>query len=287
MRLFRFGPVGQERPGAVLPGERHVDVSAFGEDYGEEFFASGGLGRLAAWLATEGERCPELREPFRFGPAVRRPSKIICIGLNYRDHAAEMGAALPTEPKIFMKATSALCGPYDDLELPRGSTHTDYEVELGVVLGARARYVEGDPLAYVAGYVLCNDYSERHFQKDRAGQWVKGKSADSFAPIGPYLVTTDEIPDPGALRLWLDVNGERRQDSSTRELVFGVPEIVRYLSEFMTLLPGDVISTGTPAGVAMGRKPPTYLKEGDVVEYGIDGLGRARQRVVRYGEARA
>jgi len=291
VKLFRYGPVDQERPGAVLPDGRAIDVSGFGEDYGERFLATGGVERLRQWLTTHAAQCPVLApaataEDFRgaglrFGPPLTRPSKILCVGLNYRDHAAEMGATLPAEPKLFMKATSALCGPYDALELPRGSTKTDYEVELAVVIGRRAKYVsEADALGHVAGYVLCNDYSERDFQKNRSGQWVKGKSADTFAPLGPFFVTADEVPDPQALSLWLDVNGERRQESSTREMVFGVARLVAYVSQFMTLLPGDVISTGTPAGVGMGRTPPGYLQPGDVVEYGIEGLGVARQEVV-------
>lgn len=257
-----------------------MDVSECGEDYGEAFFASGGPERLRSWLSAHGSACPRVPAGSRLGAPLQRPSKIVCIGLNYRDHAAEMGAELPAEPKIFMKATSALSGPFDDVELPRGSTKTDYEVELAVVIGKRAKYVSEHALDYVAGYMLCNDYSERDFQKNRAGQWVKGKSADTFAPMGPYLVTADEVPDPNRLHLWLAVNGERRQDSNTGEMVFGVAHLVAYLSQFMTLLPGDVISTGTPAGVGMGRTPPGYLREGDVVDYGIEGLGEARQRVV-------
>lgn len=275
----------------VLEDGRPVDVAAFGEDLGESFLARAGVERLRTWLVTHAASCPVLapgsapedfrRAGVRLGPALARPSKILCIGLNYRDHAAEMGAELPAEPKIFMKATTALCGPNDDVELPRGSTKTDHEVELAVVIGKRAKYVsEAEALDYVAGYALCNDYSERDFQKHRAGQWVKGKSADTFAPLGPFFVTADEVPDPQRLSLWLDVNGERRQASSTAEMVFGVAHLVAYSSEFMTLLPGDVISTGTPAGVGMGRTPPAYLRAGDVVEYGIDGLGEARQKVV-------
>jgi 2-keto-4-pentenoate hydratase/2-oxohepta-3-ene-1,7-dioic acid hydratase in catechol pathway len=258
----------------------HVDVSAFGEDYGEAFFEQDGLGRLAAWLGQHAPTCPPIPANARLGPAVRRPSKIVCIGLNYRAHAAETAAELPAEPKIFMKATSALSGPFDDVVLPRGSRKTDYEVELAVVIGKRASYVEeSHALEHVAGYALFNDYSERDFQKERAGQWVKGKSADSFAPIGPYFVTADAL-SPFDLRLWLTVNGELRQEASTRDMVFDVRFLVSYLSQFMTLLPGDVISTGTPSGVGMGFRPPRFLAAGDVVEYGIDGLGQARQVVV-------
>jgi 2-keto-4-pentenoate hydratase/2-oxohepta-3-ene-1,7-dioic acid hydratase in catechol pathway len=280
VKLFRFGPAGRERPGVVLDDGVHVDVSAFGEDYGEAFFAEDGLARLAAWLGQHGSACPEISTSTRLGPVVQRPSKIVCIGLNYRAHAAETSAELPTEPKIFMKATSALSGPFDDVVLPRGSRKTDYEVELAVVIGQRASYVdESRALEHVAGYALFNDYSERDFQKERAGQWVKGKSADSFAPIGPYLVTADAL-SPFDLRLWLTVNGEKRQEASTKDMVFDVRFLVSYLSQFMTLLPGDVISTGTPSGVGMGFRPPRFLAAGDVVEYGIDGLGQARQVVV-------
>ncbi len=258
----------------------HVDVSAFGEDYGEAFFEANGAARLATWLTTRATSCPPIPTGARLGPAVQRPSKIVCIGLNYRAHAAETAAELPVEPKIFMKATSALSGPFDDVVLPRGSRKTDYEVELAVVIGRRASYVEeSHALEHVAGYALFNDYSERDFQKERAGQWVKGKSADSFAPIGPYLVTADVLR-PFDLRLWLTVNGEMRQEASTRDMVFAVPFLVSYLSQFMTLLPGDVISTGTPSGVGMGFRPPRFLGVGDLVEYGIDGLGQARQVVV-------
>jgi 2-keto-4-pentenoate hydratase/2-oxohepta-3-ene-1,7-dioic acid hydratase in catechol pathway len=280
VKLFRFGPVGQEKPGLVGDDGTPFDVSAFGEDYGESFFAQDGALRLATWFASHRASCPVVAAGTRLGPAIVRPSKIVCIGLNYRAHAAETGAELPSEPKIFMKASSALSGPFDEVVLPRGSVKTDYEVELAVVIGKRASYVEeSHALDYVAGYALFNDYSERDFQKERAGQWVKGKSADSFAPIGPYLVTKDAI-EPFDRRLWLTVNGETRQDSNTADMVFGVPFLVSYLSQFMSLLPGDVLSTGTPSGVGMGFKPPRFLKAGDVVEYGIDGLGQASQVVV-------
>ncbi len=258
----------------------HVDVSAFGEDYDESFFERGGPARLAAWFARHQAACPLVPSEARLGAAIVRPSKIVCIGLNYRAHAAETSADLPSEPKIFMKATSAWSGPFDSVLLPRGSKKTDYEVELAVVIGSHASYVSRErALEHVVGYALFNDYSEREFQKERAGQWVKGKSADSFAPFGPYLVTADVI-DPSDLRLWLSVNGEARQNASTRDMVFDVPFLVSYLSQFMTLLPGDVISTGTPSGVGMGFSPPRFLAVGDVVEYGIDGLGQARQVVV-------
>ncbi len=280
MKLIRFGEPGRERPGLILHDGRRVDASAFGEDYDERFFASDGVARLRDWLAGPGAGAPTVGDGVRLGPPIARPSKIVCIGMNYRDHAAETGAAIPTEPVVFLKASSALAGPNDDVVIPRGSAKTDWEVELAVVIGTRASYVsEGDALAHVAGYVLHNDYSERAFQLERGGQWVKGKSCDTFAPLGPFLATADEVPDVHALRMWLTVNGERKQDGTTADMVFGVPAIVSYVSQFMSLLPGDVISTGTPAGVGLGQRPPTYLKPGDVVELGIDGLGSARQRL--------
>jgi len=281
MKLIRLGAAGEEKPGLLLPDGTRRDASAFGEDWNEAFFGSGGLERLAAWAKSHAASAPVVPDTVRLGPAITRPSKIVCIGLNYADHARETGAAIPTEPVIFFKASTALCGPDDDLVLPRGSVKTDWEVELAVVIGRRARYVPPEEAsAYVAGYALHNDYSERQDQLERGGNWSKGKSHDTFAPLGPFLATPDEIEDPHALPLWLSVNGTRRQDSSTREMVFQVPALVSYLSRFMTLLPGDVVSTGTPPGVGLGFKPPVYLKEGDVVELGIEGLGRQRQRVV-------
>lgn len=280
MKLIRFGEPGREKPGVLLPDGRRLDVSAFGEDYDELFFGSDGLERLRTWLAQQEANLPEVGQEVRLGPPVARPGKIVCIGLNFRDHAAESGMAIPQEPVVFFKATSALCGPNDDVVLPRGSEKTDWEVELAFVIGRRASYVpEAEAMAHVAGYVLHNDYSERAFQLERGGQWVKGKSCDTFAPLGPFVATPDEIPDADALRMWLKVNGELRQDGTTADMVFRVPFLVSYLSRFMSLLPGDVVSTGTPAGVGLGMKPPTYLKEGDVVELGIDGLGSARQRI--------
>ena len=279
MKLFRFGPSGAEKPGVWI-GEERVDAAGFGGDWDERFFGGDGLSRLAAWVRRDGARAPRVPDGARLGPAVARPSKLVCIGLNYRDHAREMGAAIPTEPVLFMKATSALAGPNDDLPTPLGSDKLDYEAELAVVIGARAKNVsQSAALGHVAGFVLHNDYSERTFQKDRGGQWVKGKSADGFAPLGPDLVTRDELPGFGGLPIWLNVNGEPRQKSSTADMIFDVPFLVSYVSQFMTLLPGDVISTGTPAGVGMGRKPPVYLRAGDVVEYGIQGLGSARHRI--------
>ena len=280
MKLIRFGSRGHEAPGVVLPDGRRVDVSAFGEDYDEAFFASEGVGRLRDWLAGEAMRCPVIAEHVRLGPPVARPSKIVCIGLNFRDHATETGAAIPTEPVVFLKSTSAIVGPNDDVVIPKNSTKTDWEVELAVVIGRRASYVsEAQAMDHIAGYLLHNDYSERAFQLERGGQWVKGKSCDTFAPLGPFLVTRDEIADAHALRMWLKVNGETRQESSSANMIFRIPVLVSYVSQFMSLLPGDVISTGTPAGVGLGQKPPVYLSAGDEVELGIDGLGSARQRL--------
>jgi 2-keto-4-pentenoate hydratase/2-oxohepta-3-ene-1,7-dioic acid hydratase in catechol pathway len=280
MKLIRFGPPGHERPGVQLPDGSRRDVSGFGADYDEAFFAGGGLARLGEWLET-GDTHPVAPEE-RLGPPIARPSKIVCIGLNYRDHAAETGAAIPAEPVIFFKASTALCGPNDPLVIPRGATKVDWEVELAVVIGAACRYASKEEAARgVAGYALHNDYSERSFQLERGGQWSKGKSADTFAPLGPFLATPDEVGDPQALGMWLTVNGEGRQRSSTAQMIFDVPTLVSYVSQFMTLLPGDVISTGTPAGVGLGIKPePVYLKAGDVVALGIERLGESQQRVV-------
>jgi 2,4-didehydro-3-deoxy-L-rhamnonate hydrolase len=282
MKLFRYGKDGHEKPGVIFEGKR-LDVSSFTQDYNESFFGSQGLERLSIWLAGHADTCPVVDESERYGPAVARPSKIVCVGLNYSQHAAESGMILPKEPVIFFKSTTAICGPNDHLIIPRNSTKTDWEVELALVIGKKASYVALDnAMEHIAGLMLHNDYSEREFQIERGGQWVKGKSCDSFAPLGPWLVTMDEVPDPGNLRLWLNVNGERKQDSSTSDLIFNVPYLIHYISQFMTLLPGDVISTGTPAGVGLGQKPePWYLKPGDVVELGIDGLGTQRQQAVQ------
>ncbi len=286
MRLIRFGDRDRERPGILLPDGRRIDASAFGEDWNEAFFAGDGLARLERWVARHAASCPTVLDSVRLGPCIARPSKIVCVGLNYAGHVRETGATMPTEPVVFFKSTTALCGPDDDLVIPPGSIKTDWEVELAVVIGARARYVpEERAMEHVAGYTLHNDYSEREWQLEHGGQWVKGKSFDTFAPIGPFLATHDEIPEPHALRLWLEVNGERFQDSSTADLIFGVPALVSYLSRFMTLLPGDVISTGTPQGVALGMKPPRYLAPGDVIELGIDGLGTQRQRAVAFEDS--
>ncbi|HET8655333.1 MAG TPA: fumarylacetoacetate hydrolase family protein [Longimicrobiaceae bacterium] len=280
MKLIRFGEPGREKPGVVLPDDRRIDASGFGHDYDEAFFGGDGIERLRAWVAREGGSAPAVPDGARLGPPVARPGKIVCIGLNFRDHAAETGAQIPSEPILFFKATSSLAGPNDDVTIPRGSEKTDWEVELAVVIGKKASYVdEASAMRHVAGYVLHNDYSERGFQIERGGQWVKGKSCDTFAPLGPFLATPDEIADPHRLRMWLTVNGETMQDGTSADMIFRVPYLVSYVSQFMSLMPGDVISTGTPAGVGMGMKPPRYLRDGDVVELGIEGLGTSRQRL--------
>lgn len=279
MKLIRFGKAGQEQPGVQLEDGRRLNVTAFGQDYNEAFFGGDGIKRLAAWLKENQDKCPEISKEERLGPPLVRPSKIVCIGLNYSDHAAESNMQVPAEPIVFFKATSSIVGPNDALVIPKNSTKTDWEVELALVIGKKASYVsEADANQHIAGYVLHNDYSERAFQLERGGQWVKGKSCDTFAPLGPWIATADEITDPGNLRLWLTVNGKTMQDGNTKNLIFSLPFLVSYLSQFMTLLPGDVITTGTPAGVGLGLKPnPIYLKAGDVVELGIDGLGSSKQ----------
>ena len=281
MKLIRFGPPGQERSGLLLGDGTRIDATGFGESWGERFFENDGPRRLSSWLEAHAAKAPRVEASVRLGPPITRPSKIVCIGLNYADHARETNAKIPEEPVIFFKASTALAGPDDDLPLPRGSRKTDWEVELAVVIGRRARYVaREDAAAHVAGYALHNDYSERQDQLERGGQWSKGKSQDGYAPLGPFLATPDELADVANLPMWLTVNGESRQKSSTHQMIFDVPTLVSYLSRFMTLLPGDVISTGTPAGVGLGMTPPTFLKAGDVVELGIDGLGTQRQRIV-------
>ena len=283
MKLIRFGKQGEEKPGILLDNEERIDVSSFVKDYDEEFFTTGGLINLKDWLSHNEATVPRLDDSVRLGSPIARPSKIICIGLNFKDHAAESGFDAPEEPVIFGKATSAISGPYDNIIIPRGSEQTDWEVELAVVIGKKASYVDQDQaLDYVAGYVLHNDVSERTFQKDRGGQWIKGKSADTFAPLGPFMATTDEIENINDMRMWLNVNGDNMQEGNTSNLIFGVDHIISYLSQFMSLLPGDVISTGTPAGVGMGMDPEVYLKPGDVVELGIDGLGSSKQNVVAF-----
>ncbi len=283
MKLCRYGNIDHELP-AVCVDDVRYDVSGFGSDYNEQFFATDGIQRLATWFNENKASCKVVDANERWASCVARPSKIICIGLNYADHAAESNMAIPQEPVVFFKSTSSLVGPNDDLVIPKGSEKTDWEVELAVVIGKKASYVdEADAVNYIAGYALHNDYSERAFQLERGGQWVKGKSCDTFAPLGPWMATTDEISDTSNLRLWLTVNGKTYQDGNTKNLIFNVPFIVSYLSQFMTLLPGDVISTGTPAGVGLGQKPnPVYLKSGDVVELGIDGLGTSKQLAKAY-----
>ncbi len=284
MKLLRYGQPGQEKPGILLD-DQLFGVPAFGQDYDPSFLASGGLAALAAYVQNHPEQLVPLPAGERLGPPVAQPSKIVCIGLNYADHVRETAAVTPAEPVLFLKSTTALVGPNDNIQIPRGSTKTDWEVELAVVIGQRASYVdEADALAYVAGYVLHNDVSEREYQLERGGTWDKGKGCDTFAPLGPYLVTPDEIPDVNKLRLWLSVNGHLRQDGNTADLIFKIPFLVAYVSQFMTLLPGDIISTGTPAGVGLGFQPPVYLRPGDVVELGVDGLGRSRQLVQAYAK---
>jgi 2-keto-4-pentenoate hydratase/2-oxohepta-3-ene-1,7-dioic acid hydratase in catechol pathway len=282
MKLIRFGQIGKEKTGVVINGTMY-DTSSFGEDYNENFFETGGLKRLEKFLEENENSLPKVKDGIRLGSPVARPSKIVCIGLNYADHAKETNASIPSEPVIFLKATSSLSGPFDDIIIPKNSVKTDWEVELAVVIGKKATYVnESEAMDYVAGYCLHNDVSEREFQIERNGTWDKGKGCDTFAPLGPWLVTKDEISDVNNLRLWLSVNGKMMQDGTTANLIFKIPFLVSYVSQFMSLLPGDIISTGTPAGVGLGIKPQLYLKHGDVVELGVDGLGTARQRCKVY-----
>lgn len=277
MKLIRFGEFGKEKPG-ILIGEKRYDLSSVVTDYNESFFENNGLKELKKHLSS-GTTFPEVDASVRLGSPVARPSKIICIGLNYTDHALETNLPIPEEPVIFFKSSSALCGPFDNLIIPKNSTKTDWEVELAFVVGKKASYVEEkDAIDYVAGYCLHNDYSEREFQLERGGQWSKGKSCNTFAPLGPFLATTDEISDVNNLPMWLTVNGKKFQNSNTSNLVFKIPHLVHYISQFMTLFPGDVVSTGTPPGVGLGIKPdPVYIKAGDVIELGIEGLGTSKQ----------
>ena len=278
MKLLRYGPRGSEKPGVMDADGNVRDLSAIVPDIAGETLAPEKLAELAMLDLSS---LPLVADAGRLGACVSGTGKFICIGLNYADHAAESGMDVPPEPVMFMKATSAICGPNDPVIIPRNSEKTDWEVELGVIIGKRAKYVsEEDALEYVAGYCVINDVSERAFQIEHAGQWTKGKSADNFGQLGPYLVTKDEVKDPQNLKLWLTVNGVSRQDGSTKTMVYGVAHVVAYLSKFMSLQPGDVISTGTPPGVGMGMKPPTYLKPGDVVELGIEGLGTQKQDVI-------
>ena len=283
MKLIRFGTEGNEKPGVQLANGKKLDVSAFGQDYNEAFFGGDGLERLESWLKTNQINCPEINEKERLGVPLTRPSKIVCVGLNYAKHAKEAGMAVPKEPVLFFKSTTALCGPNDGVIIPKNSKKTDWEVELAIVIGKKASYVqEADAFNHIAGYVLHNDVSERAFQIEKEGQWCKGKGCDTFAPLGPFIATKDEIQNPNNLKLWLDVNGKRLQDSSTSDFIFNVQEVVSYISQYMTLLPGDIISTGTPFGVGLGFNPPKYLKPGDVMELGIEGLGTSKQVAKAY-----
>jgi 2-keto-4-pentenoate hydratase/2-oxohepta-3-ene-1,7-dioic acid hydratase in catechol pathway len=278
MKLIRFGEVGKEKPGIIV-NDKWYDVSAFVKDYNEEFFEYNGLLDLKKIINDQASILPEIPTSVRLGSPVARPSKIICIGLNYTDHAIETGVAIPEEPILFFKSTTALCGPNDDLVIPKNSSKTDWEVELAFVISKKASYVTaGEAMNHVAGYCLHNDYSERAFQLERGGQWAKGKGCDTFAPLGPFLATPDEIEDVNNLKMWLNVNGKTFQNSNTTNLIFKIPFLVHYISQFMTLLPGDVISTGTPPGVGLGIKPePIYIKAGDTIELGIEGLGSSKQ----------
>jgi len=282
MKLIRYRENQTEKTGVVL-NDMFYDTSAFGQDYNEDFFATDGLTKLAKFVNSNKETLKKLPSATVLSSPIARPSKLVCIGLNYADHAKETGATPPPEPVIFMKSTTALCGPFDDIVIPKNSVKTDWEVELAVVIGKKASYItEQEATDHIAGYVLHNDVSEREFQLERSGTWDKGKGCDTFAPLGPYLVTKDEIANVDNLRLWLTVNGKKMQDGNTSNFIFKIPFVISYLSQFMTLLPGDVISTGTPAGVGLGFNPPVYLKPGDVVELGIDGLGTSKQHVKAY-----
>lgn len=283
MKLIRFGDPGKEKPGVLLNNGKKIDVNAIVKDFSPDFFSAGGLNRLKNWLQENQSSAPVVDDSLRLGPPVSGSGKLVCIGLNYEDHAKEGGMDIPKEPILFFKATSSIAGPYDDVIIPKNSKKTDWEVELAVIIGKKASYVsEEDAMGYVAGYCIHNDISEREFQLERGGQWVKGKSCDTFAPLGPYLVTKDEIEDVNNLRLWLKVNDEMKQDGNTSDFIFNIPFVVSYVSQFMSLHPGDIISTGTPAGVGLGFDPPQYLKSGDVVELGIDGLGVSKQKLKNY-----
>ncbi|HTM93769.1 MAG TPA: fumarylacetoacetate hydrolase family protein [Flavisolibacter sp.] len=284
MKLIRWINGSKTSTGIIIEDE-HFDTSSFGEDYNEQFFENDGLSRLQNFVESNNGKLPKLSKDIHLASPVARPSKIVCIGLNYADHAKETNAQIPKEPIIFFKSTSALIGPNDDVIIPKNSKKTDWEVELAVVIGKKASYVdENEALNYVAGYCLHNDLSEREFQMERGGQWVKGKSCDTFAPVGPFLATQDEITDINNLRLWLKLNGQTVQDGTTANLIFKIPFLIFYLSQFMTLLPGDIISTGTPAGVGLGMNPQVFLKPGDVMELGIEGLGTSKQNVKAYGQ---
>ncbi|HEY5746321.1 MAG TPA: fumarylacetoacetate hydrolase family protein [Chryseolinea sp.] len=283
LKLFRFGDAGNEKPGVVTTDGTHFDVSAFGEDYTETFFATHGIARLEKWFKANRSKCATVSTKTRIASCIARPSKIVAIGLNYREHVREGGGTAPTEPVIFMKASTAMTGPNDHVIIPRNSAKLDYEVELAIIVGRRASDVSPDSaMHYIAGFTIINDYSERAWQLERpGGQWDKGKSADTFAPLGPYLVTPAQSGDPNHLSLWLSVNGKKMQEANTADMIFSVERLLSEVSKYMTLLPGDVIATGTPAGVGLGQKPPQYLKPGDVVELGIENLGSQKQTLIQ------
>lgn len=283
MKLCRFGEPGHEKPGVLLEEgypARRIDVSEVFNDYNEDFFTSGGMDKLRAWVLAHGDSAPSVDPSVRVAPPIARPSKIICVGLNYRAHALETGSALPPEPMLFGKATTAMCGADDPIRLPRGGAKTDWEVELAVVIGKTASYVsEAESVGHIAGYCIMNDVSERAFQKERGGQFIKGKSCDTFAPFGPFMLSSDELPRTDNLSMHLSLNGEKMQHGSTEDMIFKVPFLVSYISHFMTLLPGDVISTGTPDGVGAGMSPPRFLKAGDLIEYSVERLGSCRNEI--------
>lgn len=282
MKLIRFGEAGKEKTGVQIE-DVFYDTSAFGEEYNEQFFEGDGLNRLDAFVKQNLSSLPKVDNNVRLGSPIARPSKIVCIGLNYKDHAEETGAKIPEEPILFMKSTSAIVGPNDEVMIPKDSVKTDWEVEFCIVIGKKASYVkEEDAEQYIAGYLLHNDVSEREFQLERGGTWDKGKGCDTFAPLGPFLATKEELKDVGEINIWLKLNGEIVQNGNTKNLIFSIPQLVSYVSRFMTLLPGDVISTGTPAGVGLGMNPPLFLKPGDVMELGADGLGVQKQTVIAY-----
>ena len=283
MKLIRFGPKGKELPGIKIDDSTFIDVSAFINDYNESFFENNDLEKLKKWLSTNIDSCPIVSGEFRLGPPLVRPSKIICVGLNYSKHASESGMNVPKEPVLFFKSTTSIIGPYDDVIIPKNSYKTDWEVELALVIGKKTSYVNPRQAKdHIFGYVLHNDISERSFQLEREGQWVKGKSCDTFAPLGPYLVTKDEIKNPNNLNLWLKLNGKIMQKSNTSDFIFKINDVVSYISQFMTLLPGDIISTGTPSGVGLGFDPPKFLKDNDIMELCVEGLGVSKQKVKSY-----
>jgi 2-keto-4-pentenoate hydratase/2-oxohepta-3-ene-1,7-dioic acid hydratase in catechol pathway len=280
MKLIRFGELDQEKPGVLLSDGSRADVSEIVRDYDSQFFQDGGLSTLSEWLKKNGKVARRVPPEARYGPPISRPGKIVCVGLNYREHALESKKEIPEEPILFLKATSSFSGPFDQVVIPRNSSKLDWEVELAVVVGKKARNIDPkDAAQYIAGYSLLNDYSEREFQLERGGQWTKGKSADTFCPVGPFVATTDEIAHPNALDIWLKVNGTTRQSANTSDMIFDVPYLIAYISRFMSLLPGDIVSTGTPSGVGSGARPQIFLKPGDIVELGIAGLGASQQQI--------